>query len=144
MPTAATHGDPDMLRTTILLAGLALPAAAQQADEPVDPADFLAAVEGQTVRYDDPENPGRVDFERFLGQGRVRYIWYDGTCHEGEVFVKEGQLCFAYETIEGAPSCWRTVIRDGDLALVGAADGTVGIVALLGDQPLQCSTAPSV
>ena len=138
-----------MIRLAFLLATLSAPALAQS-DEPIAPEDFLAAVEGQTVRYDDPSDPDRVDFERFLGQGRVRYIWYDGTCHEGEVFVEAGELCFTYETIEGPPSCWRTVIREGELAVVSTdlpedgSDPTVGIVALLGPQPLQCTTAPTV
>ncbi|MGR3540183.1 MAG: hypothetical protein ACU0BS_01965 [Hasllibacter sp.] len=131
------------------LALLAAPALAQS-EQPIAPEDFLAAVEGQTVRYDDPADPDRVDFERFLGDGRVRYIWYDGTCHEGIVFIRADQLCFAYESIDGGPSCWRTVIRDGDLAVIStapAAEGTgptVGIVELLGAQPLQCTSAPTV
>lgn len=115
-----------------------LPAAAL-AGPPMTGAAFDAATRGKTITYGNASGP--YGAEQYLDGHRVRWSFLDGDCIEGHWYVKDQEICFAYDDDTIGPQCWLFHDSGGKLtAEFQNADGSPGpLVALsTSDKPLYC------
>ena len=108
-----------MRRLSLAALILALPglAAAQEAEVPISPKEFLEYSEGWTLYFERAGRP--FGSETFEPGGKTRWRYNDGSCVDGHWRARGAQMCFLYDTDgpDGDILCWR-VLRKAEGNLV--------------------------
>ncbi|HJT61229.1 MAG TPA: hypothetical protein VJ797_06065 [Burkholderiales bacterium] len=139
MPSAASDRPPHRLRSSRLLALLAILASPAAGQGALTPGAFEAISEGQTLHFTHLGAP--YGAEQFFAGRRSLWRHADGTCTEGRWWDEGEAICFRYADAP-APQCWRFLPRPGGLAaeLVegGAGTGFVVEMSHADAEPLPC------
>lgn len=111
------------MRTLLIAAMLAIATApvsmssAVADDQPVSPSDFRAFAEGWTLYFERDGAP--FGAESFEPGGKTVWRYSDGSCVRGVWRPYGAQVCFRYQTPQGAEGevlCWRVLRKeDGGL-----------------------------
>ncbi len=102
-----------MLRLTLTLACLAVPAVAQT---PMTAAEFEAYVEGRIMSFGSEGDP-TFGVEQYLPNRRVIWSTGNGECTNGVWYESKGDICFRYD---GDPEakCWSIYREDNGIRAI--------------------------
>lgn len=115
--------------------GLASLAGAAAKDAPIGPDDWRELSAGKTLHYyKDGEFYGR---EYYVNpEGDVVFRFPNGVCAEGRWAYAEGKYCFLFEN---QLHCFRHVMRDDEIVVIGDEDGEEQTVEkIVDDEPIGC------
>ena len=123
---------------SVLLLAAATSATAK--DAMIGPDAWRELSTGKTLYYfKDGELYGK---EYYINdEGEVVFRFPNGVCAEGRWAYDDGKYCFAFE---GSPvlHCFWHVMRDGQIVVIGEADGEEQTVEQIEDnEPLGCGSA---
>ena len=128
------------MRLAAVLALLALPAAAQDAE--MTPEQFLALAAGNTFDFVAAGSGQLVGVERFLSAERSVWAQPNGRCAYGEVVIRGAKICFFYDDEPGVPHCWTTFERDGAPHVQSVDNGEIQRVARISRDYVGCDGEP--
>lgn len=126
------------LALTVLAAFLGATAASAAQDAPIGPDAWRELTTGKTLYYyKDGELYGR---EYYVNEeGDVVFRFPNGACAEGRWAFAEEKYCYAFE---GQLHCFKHVMRDGAIVVIGEADGEEQTVEqIVDDEPLGCGAS---
>lgn len=92
------------MRVAVLILALAVPAAAQEAEQAMTAAEFEAYTTGKTLSY---ATVGSEPYgsEEYLPDRQVRWAFSGQDCKDGEWYEAGELICFVYEDNPDA-QCW--------------------------------------
>ncbi|MEM7270984.1 MAG: hypothetical protein AAF401_17225 [Pseudomonadota bacterium] len=126
------------MKRLLICAALCLaPLGAAAKDAQIGPDAWRALTDGKTVYYfKDGRLYGR---EYYAPGGDVVFRFPNGICAEGRWAFAEEKYCYAYA---GQLHCFAHVMRDGEIVIIGDADGEEQVVEkIVESEPLSCSEA---
>jgi len=122
----------------LILALVLLAASAAAEEVPLTPDELLDRLIGTTAVFTTVPGDRPVGIEYFPSRQRSFWQRTGGTCVNGEMTIREDQLCFRYEDQPDVAHCWTSFDEDGELFVRSAGSGQVQRVSPAEGLPFDC------